>query len=74
MTQNNECGWQYVVEMKWRYDPDEDLETQWDEIEDELHAKADRRKKKKETMPMDGRGLVVNNVNRKYKKERSDKS
>ena len=42
-------------------------------IEDELHAKAERRVKKKEIMPIDGRGLVTNNVNRKFKQERKAK-
>ena len=52
------------------FGPEDD--EKWDELEEELHAKADRRKKKKETMPIDGRGLVVNNVNRKYKRRSDD--
>ena len=48
----------------------EDLDDEYDEMEDELEAKALRRVQKKENMPVDGRGLVVNNVNRKFRQVR----
>ena len=49
---------------------DDTVEDTYFDMEQELHFKADRRKTKKETMPMDGRGLVVNNVNRKFRQVR----
>ena len=73
-------GWrESEFSMDARFDWDElddenaDIEEAYDELEDELHAKADKRAKKKENMPMDGRGLVTNNVNRKFKQERKAK-
>lgn len=46
------------------------VEDEYFDLEQELHVKADRRKTKKETMPMDGRGLIVNNINRKFRQVR----
>ncbi len=51
-------------------DIQDDLEEEYDDMEAELNAKADRRASKKETMPMDGRGLIVNNINRKFRQVR----
>jgi len=49
---------------------DDNLEDEYFDLEAELHEKANRRQTKKETMPMDGRGLIVNNINRKFRQVR----
>ncbi len=49
---------------------DDTVEDEYFDLEQELNYKADRRKTKKEIMPMDGRGLIVNNINRKFRQVR----
>jgi hypothetical protein len=80
--ENDPDYWDYDnMEMKvverdeYFFDEDKDADSYWDEVEEQLNAKADRREAKKETMPMDGRGLITNNRpmnsgRKSYKKER----
>jgi hypothetical protein len=74
--ENDPDYWNWDAIEEYDSDPDE----YWDEVEEELNAKADRRESKKETMPMDGRGLITNfrsggmtPPRKNYKKERRAK-